>query len=180
MRIKIPTIPSGRCFTCVVFYTYYPVTSVRPYFQTVSSYAQTGQRNLLPIVRIFHLSRWIQFTEQLIIPQYLLADSGLVARRYRPAACRRRRSLCDKKTFRTWNTIKISFQHVRPLHMYTLQYLLIYGHIHIRRSYRDFHSDVLSLSSRGSPRENILKRLWLSVIKERFELSINEPVRTLD
>lgn len=60
-------------------FIYYPATSAvhtsRPFHLAPGA----GQRNLLPIVRIFHLSRWIQFTEQLIIPQYLLADSGLVA-----------------------------------------------------------------------------------------------------
>lgn len=69
----------GRCFTCVMFYAYYPVTSGAT-LAAIPSWPDAGQRNLLPIVRIFHLSRRIQFTEQLIILQYLVVDSGPVAR----------------------------------------------------------------------------------------------------
>lgn len=54
MRIKMQTIRSGKCFTCVVFYTYYAVTFARTYFQSVSSYARMDQRNLLLILQILH------------------------------------------------------------------------------------------------------------------------------
>lgn len=151
MGIKIPTIPSGRCFTCVVFYTYYPVTSVRTYFQTVSSYAQTGQCNLLPIVRIFHLSRWIQFTEQLIIPQYLLADSGLVGR------WRRRTAI---KKFSCWKYNK------NIALMCPLPYYLTYLLKHLRCKYPEFHLEYYLQRKKKSMYFNLV----FKVITQRFQI----------